>query len=252
MVRQAGAPVVAGREHEAAGGAPEAADAPPRLVWDLPLRLFHWALLVAVAGSFASHWIGTTAFDWHVRFGYATLVLLAFRLAWGFVGPVHARFGDFVRGPRAAWRYARSLHAGPKLPVAGHNPLGGWMVLLLLALLALQAVAGLLANDDIVNAGPLYGYVDDARSDALSSLHRRLADWILVAVGVHVAAVLGYLHLRRENLVRPMLSGYRAGVPPEAEIAGHRGWLALVLVALAAGLLWWLVQTAPEYELLLF
>ena len=81
--------------------APGADASSRRLVWDLPLRVFHWSLAIAVAGSFATHWIGTTAFAWHVRCGYATLVLLAFRLAWGVVGPVHARFADFVRGPRA-------------------------------------------------------------------------------------------------------------------------------------------------------
>lgn len=235
-------------EHEAASGA----QASRRLVWDLPLRLFHWALAIAVSGSFATHWIGTTAFEWHVRFGYATLVLLAFRLAWGFVGPAHARFGDFVRGPRAAWSHARGLFGGPKAHVAGHNPLGGWMVLVLLALLGVQAVAGLYANDDIVNAGPLYGYVDDPRSDSLSSLHRQLSDWILVAVGVHVGAALWYLLVRRENLIAAMITGYKSGLPPEAAIAGHRAWLALAIVAAASAALWWVVKTAPEYELMLF
>jgi cytochrome b len=244
--------MVEGREHESEGGAAPSAELSRRLVWDLPLRLFHWALALAVAGSFATHWLGTTAFEWHVRCGYATLVLLAFRLAWGFVGPLHARFGDFVRGPRAVWSHARALFGGSKEPVAGHNPLGGWMVLALLALLAVQAVTGLFANDDIVNAGPLYGYVDDARSDALSSLHRRLSDWILVAVGVHVGAALWYLLVRRENLIVPMITGYKPGLPPAAAIAAHRAWLAVAIVAAACAALWWLVQTAPEYELMLF
>jgi cytochrome b len=223
-----------------------------RLVWDVPLRLFHWALAVAVAGSFATHWIGTTAFAWHVRFGYATLVLLAFRLVWGFAGPAHARFGDFLRGPRAAWDYARGLFGGPRAHVAGHNPLGGWMVLVLLALMLVQAIAGLFANDEIVNAGPLYGYVDDERSDAISRVHRQLSDWILVAVGLHVLAALWYLVVRRENLIAAMVTGYKPGLPPEAAIEGHRGWLALAVVAAASGVLWWVVETAPEYSLILF
>lgn len=223
-----------------------------RLVWDVPLRVFHWALAFAIAGSFATHWIGTTAFAWHVRFGYATLVLLAFRLAWGFVGPARARFADFVRGPRAAWTYARGLFRGPKAHVAGHNPLGGWMVLAMLLLIAVQAVAGLYANDEIVNAGPLYGYVDDARSDLLSRWHRRLSDWILVAIGLHVAAALWYLVVRRENLIAAMVTGYKPGLPPAAAIAGHRTWLAIAIVAAASGALWWIVDTAPEYSLILF
>lgn len=223
-----------------------------RLVWDLPLRIFHWSLAIAVAGSFATHWIGTTAFAWHVRFGYATLVLLAFRLAWGFVGPAHARFTDFVRGPGAAWAYVRGLFGATPVHVAGHNPLGGWMVLALLALLAVQAVTGLYANDEIVNAGPLYGYVDDARSDEISRLHRQLSDWILIAAALHVAAALWYLVVRRENLIGAMITGYKRGVPSHAGIDGHRAWLAIALAAAAAATLWWVVSTAPEYSLILF
>lgn len=223
-----------------------------QLVWDLPLRVCHWALAVAVAGSFVTHEIGTTAFTWHVWFGYATVVLVVFRILWGIVGPEHARFGDFVRGPRAAWTYARALFGGPKAHVAGHNPLGGWMVLLMLALLLVQSVAGLFANDEIINAGPLYGYVDSATSDSISRWHRELSDWILVAVGLHVAAALFYLLVRRENLIGALVSGYKRGLPPDAAISRQRIGLAVVLVAVASGALWWVVRTAPEYSLVLF
>ena len=225
-----------------------------QLVWDLPLRLCHWGLVIAVAGSFVTHEIGTTAFRWHVWFGYATLILVAFRIVWGFVGPAHARFGDFVRGPRAAWAYARGLFARekPAAHVAGHNPLGGWMVLVLLAILLVQATAGLFANDEIINAGPLYGYVDTEQSDALSRLHRQLSDWILVAVGVHVAAAFVYLLVRRENLIGAMVTGYKRGLPAGAAIASQRVWLAAVVVGVLGAGLWWLVRTAPEYSLILF
>jgi cytochrome b len=228
-----------------------------QLVWDLPLRLCHWALAIAVAGSFVTHEIGTAAFAWHVRFGYATVVLVVFRILWGFVGPEHARFGDFLRGPRAAWTYAHGLVARPRpgepaAHVAGHNPLGGWMVLAMLALLLVQSVAGLFANDEIVNAGPLYGYVDSSTSDVISRWHRQLSDWILVAVGLHVAAAFFYLLVRRENLIGAMVSGYKRGLPPGAAISGQRIGLALVLVAFAGSALWWIVRTAPEYSLVLF
>jgi cytochrome b len=223
-----------------------------QLVWDLPLRVCHWALAIAVAGSFVTHEIGTTAFAWHVRFGYATVVLVVFRILWGFVGPAHARFGDFLRGPRAAWAYARGLFGGPPVHVAGHNPLGGWMVLAMLALLLVQSVAGLFANDEIVNAGPLYGYVESSTSDAISRWHRRLSDWILIAVGLHVAAAFFYLLVRRENLIGAMVSGRKRGLPPGAAIRGQRIGLALALVGVASGALWWIVRTAPEYSLVLF
>lgn len=228
-----------------------------QLVWDLPLRVCHWALAVAVAGSFVTHEIGTAAFAWHAWFGYATLVLVVFRIAWGFLGPAHARFGDFVRGPRAAWKHARAMlrRPGPGEPAAhfaGHNPLGGWMVLLLLALLLVQSVAGLFANDEIMSTGPLYGYVDADRSDAITTVHSRLSDVILYAVGLHVLAAFWYLLVRRENLIGPMITGRKPGLPPGAGIAGQRVALALAIVGVAAGALWWAIRTAPEAMLFAF
>ncbi len=228
-----------------------------QLVWDLPLRTFHWALVVAIAGSFVTHYgseplanAGLDPFAWHARFGYATLVLVAFRVLWGFVGPARARFADFVRGPRAAWRYARGLFHGPAAgepdaQAAGHNALGGWMVLVLLALVLAQSLTGLFANDQIMNAGPLVGYVETARSDALTTLHRQVSNAIAVAVLVHVAAAFWYLLARRENLIGAMLTGYKRGLPPGAAIGGQRVVLALVLAGGVSALLWWVIRNAP-------
>jgi cytochrome b len=229
----------------------DCASSEPQLVWDLPLRLFHWLLAASVTGSFVTHYVGTAAFEWHARFGYATLVLVTFRIAWGFVGPAHARFGDFVRGPRAAFMHVRSLFAGagrekPGAHVAGHNPLGGWMVLLLLALLLVQSVAGLFANDEIFNTGPLYGYVGMDRSNEITSLHARLSDVILYAVGLHVAAAFWYLLVRRENLIGAMVTGYKRGLPRGAAIGSQRVALAAAIAGLASVALWWIIRNAPE------
>jgi cytochrome b len=238
-------------EPPAAAPSPPAHAVPERqLVWDLPLRICHWALVVTVCGAFVTHW--ADAFGWHARFGYATLVLVAFRIAWGVVGPAHARFADFVRGPRAAWTYARGLFARTTAPgalVAGHNALGGWMVLLLLAALLAQASSGLFANDEIANSGPLYGWIDAARSKALTRLHRQLSDLIMIAVGLHVAAAFWYLLVRRENLIGAMVTGYKAGLPPGVAIASQRIVLAIVLVGLAALALWAAIASAPVAEL---
>jgi cytochrome b len=226
-----------------------------QLVWDVPLRVFHWTVVLAVAGSFVTHYVsgpmtsaGIDPFVWHARCGYATLVLVTFRILWGFVGPAHARFGDFVRGPVAAWTYARGLFRGtgePAAHVAGHNPLGGWMVLALIALLLAQAVTGLFANDQIMNSGPLVGYVETSRSDALTTLHHRLANVIAAAVVLHVLAAAYYVFIRRENLVAAMITGYKRGLPPGVAIAGHRLALAVVLVGAVSGVLWWVIRNAP-------
>jgi cytochrome b len=135
---------------------------------------------------------------------------------------------------------------------AGHNPLGALMVLALLAMLLVQAVTGLFANDQIMASGPLYGYVTGATSDQLTTLHKKLFDLLLAAIGLHVAAAFFYLLVRRDNLIGAMVSGYKRGLPPGAAISGQRIGLAVVLVALAGGALWWIVRTAPEFSLVLF
>jgi len=223
-------------------------------VWDLPLRLDHAALAVCVTGSFVTHWLGSAAFRWHEACGCTTLVLVLFRLAWGVMGTRHARFGSFVRGPRAAAAYARALLRRAPPESAGHNPLGGWMVLALLALLLAQAASGLVANDGIVDAGPLYGYVSAVQSDAASHLHRALSNWILAGACLHVLAVLAYRLVLRKDLIRPMLTGFKDGLAPGAGIEhsgrGQRLLLAAVLVAALAALLGWLLYSAPEVVLI--
>lgn len=229
------------------------AGTPARLVWDLPLRLFHWLLAGCVAGSWITHELGTPWFAWHARIGYATLVLVSFRLAWGFVGPRHARFASFLRGPRATLQYLRGP-AGPGAGAVGHNPLGGLSVVAMLGLLLLQAVTGLFGNDDIFNSGPLYGYVSKALSDSLTRLHKGNFDWLLVLIGLHIAAICYYQFVRREDLLRPMWTGRKPApqVPAQEEIASQRIWLAIVLAGIAAAILWRVIATAPPASMSLY
>jgi cytochrome b len=218
-----------------------------RRVWDLPVRVFHWMLVLAVAGAWGTHALGVAYFRYHVWCGYVVLVLVAFRLLWGVAGTRHARFAQFVRGPMVTLRYARQLLGGAAPHVPGHNPLGAWMVLALLAALLAQALLGLFANDEIFNFGPLYGYVSNARSVALTGLHRRLFYWILAAVALHVAAVGWHRFARGENLVRSMITGRKAAaiVPEQEAIGSSRSWLALLIVAVLAAALAWIVRHAP-------
>jgi cytochrome b len=224
------------------------------LVWDLPVRAFHWLLAAAILGAWVTHKMGTGAFAWHRWFGYASLVLVAFRLVWGFAGPRYARFTDFLRGPSAVWSYAYGWLSPRSVSHLGHNPLGGWMVIVLLILVAADGITGLFANDEIFSAGPLYGYVSDATSDQLSAWHRVLADVLWYAIGLHLLAILAYLLLRGENLLAPMITGRKSGgwIPAGAAIAGSRVWLALLIATLCALLLYVVVATAPEPSLILF
>lgn len=225
------------------------------LIWDLPLRLCHWLLVLAVLGCWVTYRIGIEAFNWHVWCGYVVLVLAAFRIAWGFVGPRHARFADFVGGPTRIRRYARALFSSdPTQHFAGHNPLGALMVIFILLLLAVEALSGLFANDEVVSSGPLYGYVDDATSDAWSSLHRQGAKVVWVAVWLHIAAVFSYLLVKRDNLILPMITGrkQRSWLSAEEGVTSSQIWRALLTAAICAALVYWLVATAPSPSLILF
>jgi cytochrome b len=222
-------------------------EGPPRRVWDLPVRVVHWLLVIGIAGSYATHKLGVAYFKYHLWFGYLVVVLAAFRVLWGFVGTRHARFSSFLRGPRATGTYLLSMLQGTAPATPGHNPPGAWMVLFLLFALVAQGVTGLFANDEIFNTGPLYGYISDALSLKLTSWHRRLFDWILVAVVLHVLAVIAHRLLAGHDLIRPMFSGKKPAnlVAEHDAISSSRLWLAAVLLAGVAATVTILVVRAP-------
>jgi cytochrome b len=218
-----------------------------RRVWDLPVRIVHWLLVFGIAGSYATHKAGVAYFKYHRWFGYLVVVLVSFRIVWGFVGTRHARFRNFLRGPRATIAYLRGLPRGKAHAHPGHNPLGAWMVVFLLLALLAQGVTGLFSNDEIFNTGPLYGYVGDAFSLKLTSWHRRLFDWILAAVALHILAVFAHRLIKKIDLVGPMFSGRKpAHVITEGQaIASSRLWIAALVLAVLLALLAWLVAHAP-------
>ena len=179
----------------------------PVLVWDVPVRLFHWLVVVLVPAAYVTlelNWI-----DWHVWIGEALLALVIFRLLWGCFGSETARFRRFVASPAAAVRHLRGLfRREPDLQV-GHNAAGGWMVLLLLALLLAETLSGLYVNNDIANEGPLSQLVPAWLANAISALHGLVWDVLLAAVALHVLAIALYAVAKRHNLLRPMLTGYK-------------------------------------------
>ncbi len=216
-------------------------------VWDLPTRIFHWGLAALVVFSFTTGQLGGEWMAWHLRSGYAVLALVLFRLAWGFAGPGTSRFARFVRGPRAALAYGRQLLARRHAPVAGHNPLGGWMVLVLLGLVLAQALTGLFADDEIATQGPLAVKVSNAMVARMSAWHSTI-EWALVAaVALHVAAIAAYRWVLGVRLVGPMLHG-RQVLPPGLRPpppASRPLALAAALLAAAAALVYFLVVAYP-------
>ncbi|MBC8119893.1 MAG: cytochrome b/b6 domain-containing protein [Burkholderiaceae bacterium] len=211
-------------------------------IWDLPTRLFHWALAALVVFSFTTGKLGGTWLDWHFRSGYTILWLLLFRLLWGLAGARYARFASFLPSPTRVWRTLRSPRADVITRAAGHSDIGTLSVYALLVVLAMQAVTGLFANDGSFNEGPWVRFVSDATSNRLSTLHY-YNHWLMVALVVlHIAAIGFYLIARRQDLITPMLTGDKMGIsaPPADDGASIR-LRAAVLAALAGGVVFYLV-----------
>ena len=214
------------------------------LVWDLPTRLFHWSLVVAVAGLW---WTGEKGpIETHALLGYLVLALLLFRILWGLFGSETARFAAFLRGPSAGAEHVRHLLARSPLPhPAGHNPVGGWSVVLLLLVLLTLSVSGLFLYDDEIYWAPLNAWVSEETEGMLDRLHHLSFDMLLILVVLHVAAIFLYWAVKRSNLLRPMLTG-RAGLEPGAAEPRTAGLLlALILAAIAAAAVWALVAYGP-------
>lgn len=224
-----------------------AAEAEQRQVWDLPVRVFHWTLVGAIVGAFVTNKLGVSYFKYHMWCGYTVIVLVLFRIIWGFLGTRHAQFREFLRGPVATLHYARTLASGRGRHYAGHNPLGAWMVVALLLAVGAQALLGLFSNDEIFNVGSLAGYVSKDLSLQLTSLHRRLFYWIVAAVALHVLAVIAHHVFKQEKLVHAMITGRkpRDSVAESEGISSSRIWLAIPLVITLAGALAWLIAHAP-------
>ncbi|RFU45248.1 cytochrome b/b6 domain-containing protein [Paraburkholderia sp. DHOC27] len=198
----------------------------PVLVWDLPVRLFHWLMVVLVVSAYVTlklNWM-----DWHVRAGEALLALVIFRLLWGALGSDTARFRHFVASPIAAWRHLRHLFRREADVQVGHNAAGGWMVLLLLALLLLETLSGLYVNNDIADQGPLSDSVPAWLANVISSLHGLAWDALVAAVTLHVVVILLYALVKRHNLLRPMLTGYKRLPSSIAPPRQTPAWLALL------------------------
>lgn len=210
-------------------------------VWDLPTRLFHWALAACMVGSVITGYIGGGLIDWHARLGYTILSLLLFRLAWGFVGGRWSRFASFLYSPRSVIAYLRGQPHPDHL--VGHNPLGAGSVLAMLLVLLAQVATGLVSDDEISFTGPLNRFVASSKGLAATWYHKEVGQWLVIGLVVlHVAAVLFYLWKKRENLVRPMLVGDkvlpRAVQPSRDDLASRM--VALALFAACAGAVAWL------------
>lgn len=215
-------------------------------LWDWPLRVFHWSLVLAVSIALVTGKVGGDWMAVHGQAGITIVGLLAFRIVWGLLGSTHARFSSFVPTPHAIFRYIKGVWFG-----VGHNPLGALSVIALLTVLAFQAVSGLVANDDIAYTGPLISLMDEDLSHQLTGWHKLVANGIFILVGLHIVAIAAYRILKKTNLIGPMITGKKA-VPQHIEQPEpFKPWgLAVALIAAAVSLwlasgLWIKPDTSP-------
>ena len=213
-----------------------------RLVWDLPVRVFHWLLVLLIIALYVTAKLGTEWTPWHMRLGKFMIGMLIFRLIWGLIGPRHARFANFIRGPGAMLRY---LKGG--ITSVGHNPLGAGMVILMLLLLVVQVSTGLFSTDDVVWQGPYYPSVSNALAEKLTAIHHLNFKFIEAAIVLHLCAILYYHFVKKERLVPAMFHGGKPAtyVPEQDAIASSQLWKALLVIAVAAGCVYLLLHAAP-------
>jgi cytochrome b len=215
-------------------------------IWDLPTRLFHWGLVILIGLAWWS--ISTRQVSLHRTVGALTAGLVVFRLWWGLFGGSTARFSDFLRGPGTVLAYARSLvskASGPKGLSAGHNPMGGWSVVLLIVLTGTIVGLGLFAVDtDGLESGPLASLVDYDAGRLASHWHGLAFDLLKGLVVLHLGAIAFYALFKRENLVRAMIDGKKPLEEAGAGLQPARIWALAVGLVLGGGVAWLLIRMA--------
>lgn len=211
-------------------------------VWDLPVRIFHWSLVILISVSLYTGFDGGFfVMDYHLLSGYAILALVLFRILWGILGSRNARFTSFVKGPGTIVAYVRSLKAGYKSHI-GHNPVGALSVVAMLLALTIQVVTGLFAsNEDLMLDAPLAHLLSSRMSREMTWIHK-LNLWVVIGlVGLHIAAI-GWHHLfHKDNLVRPMFTGWKP-LPEDTDAERNNWLLALVLLGVVSGFVYYLIK----------
>lgn len=206
-------------------------------VWDLPIRAFHWLLVLGIIAMWYTAEVSDSInnLDWHMDIGFAMIGLLVFRILWGFFGSDTARFSHFVKHPRHIRNYLKAPSKGVFL---GHNPLGALSVIAMLLSLLVQVGTGLFSHDELYTSAPLSQYVPDKTSALLTEIHHINFNILLALIGLHLAAVVFYHFKKRDPLVRAMITGKRIIREDETILNPNprfAGWITFIVIALIAG-----------------
>lgn len=205
-------------------------------VWDAPTRLFHWSIVILIAVSYFS-----MKFDYvqvHYLSGYTMMTLLLFRLCWGLFGSETSRFRQFMRSPLDGFRHLASFTEREPDREVGHNAAGGWMVLVMLLVLAVQVGSGLFAGDPVEGGGPFVDQIARAPQKLLSTIHAINFNIILGVMALHVVAILAYAAVKRHDLVRPMITGKKR-LPATTRQPRFASPALAAIILVGAGLFVW-------------
>ncbi|TWT15064.1 cytochrome b/b6 domain-containing protein [Reyranella sp. CPCC 100927] len=219
-------------------------------IWDLPTRLFKWALAVLVVFQVTTGLLAGSWLTWHFRSGYAILTLLIFRILWGIVGSTTSRFSSFLKGPYAGLAHVRELLGSRGPRELGHNAVGGWVVIVIILALLVQAGSGLFTTDDIATDGPLVAVASERWVKAMTSLHVRWILVIYILIGLHVLAAVLYLIVKKQNLILAMITGRKRRddvVAPDQPLPAIRfagNVSALICLAVAAAVVYAILRFA--------
>jgi len=219
------------------------------LIWDLPLRIFHWGFAVTILAAWYTAEQGADLVDIHMQLGFVALALIAFRILWGLIGPKHARFSQFFPSPKTLISYLRNTDTNKS--TAGHNPLGALMVILMILLISAQAISGLFINDDVFSSGPYYGSISNDLEKIMKFIHHNVFDFMIAAIVLHIGAITFYWRVKKENLVLPMITGKKTtdhvkssdAIPHSKIILG-----CIVAVCCIIFVYWLVVVNAPVIE----
>jgi len=220
------------------------------LVWDIPVRLFHWLLVATIIGAWYTSDQDNDLIDYHLLCGYVALGLILFRILWGFLGTTHAKFSQFITTPRETLTYFNNFTKPQSPSYPGHNPLGGLMVVFMLVMILLQAISGLFMNDDIFTNGPYYGTINENIEALLIFFHRNSFNFLLGAIALHVLAISYYKMVKKKSLVLPMITGKKSSedIKKEDSIEHSKLIIAIMITLAVAAFVYWLVVINAPVE----
>jgi len=219
------------------------------LIWDLPLRIFHWSFAFTILACWYTAEQGADLVEIHMQLGFVALTLIIFRILWGLLGPKHARFSQFIPSPKTLLNYLQKPEKVKSMP--GHNPLGALMVIAMIVLISTQAISGLFINDDVFSSGPYYGSISNELEKVMRFLHHNTFDFMIAAIILHLGAIAYYWRVKKQNLVLPMLTGKKSSKQVQAKdaIPHSKIILGCVVAIFCISFIYWLVViNAPVIE----